>query len=411
MSLNHDDDFIFPLTSDITLVNDFALRREVLEQLPIPLILFLDGKPVWKNAWARYVDEWRQAVRSSIGPAAADAPLSVVSEPIDAHFQLISSLDGQARATIAWYGNAVAGAALDLLETAVLVAHKEEIIWTNGAARRAFGLGDAARWDEVYGFPAWDDVQRGAMTRRHGEYRTRYLGFGDYVLVEAWRPDAAEDRATIPMDQVASLVHEIRNPLAALSGYIEMGQLEAKPGEHHYFEEMMREIDRLSRFTADLMAVSRPITVEPKWTLLDDLVEHAWFAAGRGRRPKKRAVRLKKAYGEEDRIFGDPDRLQQVVTNLVKNAVEALSETGTWVEVALQENEQAWVISVSDDGHGLPADLLGRLFVSRFTTKDSGNGFGLMIVRRVAEAHGGTVRVTVEKGTRIEVTLPKPQNA
>lgn len=415
MSLNHDDDFIFPLTTDVTLVNDFVLRREVLEQLPIPLVLFMDGKPVWKNTWARYVDNWRESAPNSLVPAAADPPSSdpssAVPDAVRAQFHLVSSLDGQPQATIAWYGNAVAGAALDLLETPVLVARMEEIIWTNRAARRAFGLGDAARWDEVYGFPAWDDVARGAMTRRYGEYRIRYLGFGDYVLVEASRPDAAEDMATIPMDQVASLVHEIRNPLAALSGYIEMGQLEAKPGEHHYFEEMMREIDRLSRFTADLMAVARPITVEPKWTLLDDLVEHAWFAAGRGRRSKKRAVRLKKAYGENERILGDPDRLQQVMTNLVKNAVEALSETGSWVEVALQENDQEWVISVSDDGPGLPADLLGRLFVSRFTTKDSGNGFGLMIVRRVVEAHGGTVRVTVENGTRIDFTIPKPPTA
>ncbi|NMP21210.1 sensor histidine kinase [Sulfobacillus harzensis] len=419
MTFNHDDnDFIFRLTDDISLVNDLVLRRDVLDRLPIPLILSIDGAPVWKNTWATYLEEWTDSAwirglaheaRESTAPQERVVTLAS-GRAFTVHSYPVTALDGTPVATLHSLGNPLAGVAMDMLETAVMVARNREIVWSNGAARRAFGLTEHSLWDDLYGFPAWDEVVEGAMTSRQGEYRMRCLGIGEYVLVESWRPDAADMMDTIPMEQVASLVHEIRNPLAALSGYIEMAQLEADPGSQNYYQEMMQEIDRLSRFTADLMAVARPISVNPDWTVINDLVEHAWFAAGRGRRPKKKAVTLKKSYDETQQIWADRDRLQQVVTNLVKNAVEALSQSGSVVEVECHDRGDHWLLAVSDDGPGLPPDLLGRLFVSRFTTKDSGNGFGLMIVRRIAEAHGGTVRVTVDGGTRVEVTIPKPDN-
>lgn len=417
-SKHQDTDFVFPLTPDVTLVNDLIVRRDILEQLPLPMGLMMAGEWVWLNPWARYLRAWGgEPLGSSAREMAAEAVAE--SHPIEglvdaapnftvsARFHPVRDLDGTVLGAIGWAGNPMAGVAFDLLETAVLVAHDRDVIWTNAAAQRAFGARHAAAWDDLYGFPSWEDVQQGVTAMRLGDYRIRCLAHGPYVLVEAWRPAMSDDPDSIPMEQVASLVHEIRNPLAALSGYIEMSQLEQDAGAPRYYEEMMHEVDRLSRFTADLMAVARPMSVQPAWVALNDLVEHAWFAAGRGRRAKKRTVRLVKEYPEDQQIWADPDRMQQVVTNLVKNAVEAMNSTGSYVKVRCQETDDETVVTILDDGPGLPQDQLGRLFVSRLTTKDTGNGFGLLIVRRVVEAHGGTVRIVPNGETRIEVRIPR----
>lgn len=390
-------DFVFPLSHRVTLVNDFALRRDILELLPIPLALAIEGEWVWTNEMARG--------EGSGGDQAAGSFAAREMHPV-------RNLDGEVVGAVGWNGNAMPVEAINQLQTAVLVARDREVVWANQAAQRAFGTSDKSSWDDLYGFPLWEDVQSGVVARRHGEYRMRCLGIGPYVLVEAWRPELPDDLTSVPMEQVASLVHEIRNPLAALSGYVEMAQMEDGSGFGHYYAEIMHEIDRLSRLTSDLLSVSRPMTVNPDWVSLNDVVEHAWFAASRGRREGGiKAIRLKRRYPPEQRLWADPDRIQQVMANLVKNAVEAMQETGTYVAVDYQEADDQAVISVVDDGPGLPADLLGKLFVNRFTTKTSGNGFGLMIVRRIAEAHGGTVRVTSNGLTRIDILLPRAPKA
>lgn len=413
--------FLFPLTDDVTLINDFVLRREVLEKLPLPMGVVIDGEWVWMNAAAgalnQWVGEWRDAARGLAREATEDGKMVRTTLTVGPHARLaavmhpMTDMNGQVAGTVGWFGQALTGGAFDQLETAVLVAYDEHILWANAAAARAFGLAEVSRWDDVYGFPGWAEAIAGVTVRRRGEYRMRCLGTGGhYVLVEAWRPDPADDMHSVPMEQVASLVHEIRNPLAALSGYVEMAQMDADPQTPNYYGEMMQEIDRLSRFTTDLMAVARPMTIQPTWVKIDDLVEHAWFSARRGKRPGRPAVMLTKHYDLGQCLWMDPDRAQQVMSNLVKNAVEAMHTEGSRVSIAYGETESEVVLTVADDGPGLPAEMLNRVFVSRVTTKDFGNGFGLLIVRRIAEAHGGTVRVTVNQETRIEIILPRARH-
>lgn len=125
-------------------------------------------------------------------------------------------------------------------------------------------------------------------------------------------------------------------------------------------------------------------------------------------------------------IDGDAVQLCQVFTNLLTNAFEAVGGAGR-IEVKavleavehdpefldVQQPTQAVVIEVADDGPGIPADLSDRIFNPFFTTKTTGSGLGLPIVRKIVDAHDGRIDLSSEpgRGTRFRVTLPVSSNA
>jgi len=108
-------------------------------------------------------------------------------------------------------------------------------------------------------------------------------------------------------------------------------------------------------------------------------------------------------------IPGDPDQLDQLLINLVHNAVEASAETHGQVRIAWSLTGHTAVIVVDDDGHGIASS--GNLFVPFFTTKPTGSGIGLVLARQIAEAHGGSLVVRNRKtgrGAEAVITLPAP---
>lgn len=415
---NDNAHFVFPVNRDISLINDFMLRREVFDRMPIPLGLIMDGEWVWVNRSMRDVvhrgdPSWIQLMRHIAVEAEdhvdtyrrqlASGPRSVVNLELVPVF----NVEGALVAYMAWGGDARGAIAAEQLETAILMARDREVVWVNPSAEKAFDIEVDDSWDNIAGFPNWDEVVSGVTTRHVGDYLVRYMSVGIYVVVEAWCPEISDDRAAIPMEEVARLVHEIRNPLAALSGYVEMAQLEAGIETQNFYYEMMQEIDRLSRLTTDFLAVARPLIVHPDWVSLDSLVEHAWFASERGIVGAEQKIRLNKGYPSDQMLWGDGDRLQQVMTNLIKNAVEAMQDHGGTIEISYRETLTEILVEVKDNGPGIDQELIRQIFVSRVTTKDSGNGFGLLIVRRIMEAHGGSIRVVSDAGTRIELVFPK----
>jgi len=107
---------------------------------------------------------------------------------------------------------------------------------------------------------------------------------------------------------------------------------------------------------------------------------------------------------------GDPEKLKQVVLNLVMNAVEAMKEGGT-VHVAVVAGDEGDEIRlvVEDTGAGIDATHLAQVFDPFFTTKEAGTGLGLSIVRKIVEQHRGEVRIESQQGvgTRVTVALPR----
>lgn len=411
-NINDAEHFEFPLGHSVVLINDFALRRNVLDALPFPLALKLNDEWVWMNQSAR---DWFALAASTTQSLMVAEPNACYGREISGSVsnmrtETVTNLEGQVVGQLAWGGHAVAAWALDQVGVAVWLARSGVILWANAACKTLFEVETGSPWSKLTGLPVWEEVNKQSDIRQIGEFQLRFQVFDDYVLAEYCRHDVEQHESTLSLEQVASMVHEIRNPLAALSGYVEMAQLEPGGKSVSYYDKMMREIDHLSRLTSDLMSVSRIPVIHPEWTILDVLVDDAWLVASRVRRKRgiKKAIILKKSYRTDQKVWADSGRLQQVLTNLIKNAVEAMIEIGHEVEVRCQESSNGVIIQVRDDGPGISTEELKKISVARMTTKQTGSGLGLMIVRKIVQAHLGDVHITSRDGTSVEFSLPFP---
>jgi signal transduction histidine kinase len=125
-----------------------------------------------------------------------------------------------------------------------------------------------------------------------------------------------------------------------------------------------------------------------------------------------RHVQVVKDVDPEVRIRGFPGQIDQVLMNLLTNAAQAMGERGGTIRIGAQSRDAHVLLTVSDDGPGIPADVLPRIFDPFFTTKDvgEGSGLGLSIVHGIVERHGGQIDVHSEpgQGTIFTISFPRP---
>ncbi len=206
----------------------------------------------------------------------------------------------------------------------------------------------------------------------------------------------------------AMVAHEVRNPLAGIRGGSEI-LLEGYPRDdprHEIGEEIVRQVDRLTRTVQDLLLFARPRALEPASTDIHDVLEHALAALRED--PRVRGVRIERAY---DRALPplplDSRQIEQVFVNIFLNAFQAVDFEGT-VTIATRKNGAAVEVSVRDTGPGVPEKAMESLFKPFFTTRAQGTGLGLAIVRNIVEAHGGSVRAASPPGGGAEFTVRLP---
>jgi two-component system sensor histidine kinase PilS (NtrC family) len=216
----------------------------------------------------------------------------------------------------------------------------------------------------------------------------------------------AERLATVGQ-LAAGIAHEIRNPLASISGSIELLGASAQTSEDDrtLMQIVNREVQRLNVLIGDLLDYANPRPSEPVDFDLGSLVEETL-----------RVARTEAAFadievtGEIARslaINADPAKLRQVVWNLVRNARDAAANGGKHVHVEVVRRGDYAVISVRDDGPGIAKELVARIFDPFVTTKQKGTGLGLATSHAVVAELNGRIDVETEagKGTTMIVTL------
>lgn len=218
---------------------------------------------------------------------------------------------------------------------------------------------------------------------------------------------------------IANVSHELRTPLTNVKSYTEtVLENEDLPKEsvQKFLGVVLSETDRMIRIVKDLLVLSRLENRKMEWKLapfsVPELLERVYEAMRIEAERKGHRMTLA-TEGEVGEIMGDRERIEQVIVNVVSNAIKYTRENGR-IEI-LARSQENWVsVRVTDNGVGIPKEDIPRIF-ERFYRVDKarsremgGTGLGLAIAKEIVEAHGGRIEIEseLEKGTAVTVLLP-----
>ena len=220
----------------------------------------------------------------------------------------------------------------------------------------------------------------------------------------------------------ASIAHEVNQPLAAvvINGNASLRWLADTPPNldeaRQAIGRIVKDANRASDVVARVRALTRSAPREREWVSMNDIILGTVMLTEREIARNYVALETRLA-GDLPLVLGDGVQLQQVILNLILNAIEAINiapdGARELVVSSAQEDSKAVRIAVQDSGAGLPPERLDRVFDAFYTTKPEGMGMGLTISRSIVEAHGGRIWATQGSphGAVFQFTLPVDEGA
>jgi signal transduction histidine kinase len=213
-----------------------------------------------------------------------------------------------------------------------------------------------------------------------------------------------KERLTALGEMSAGIAHELRNPMAVVSGYLNLLSKKTAPMNQNIIRDITTEINGMNRIIGDLLTFARPASLNRVKTNIKEMIESCLAsvlqATGTGSRIAT-VCRLASVEATVDEVL-----MKQAFTNLIQNAVEAMPDGGS-VTIELEKNKEL-KIKILDTGMGIPDESIKKLFLPFYTTKDKGTGLGLALVHKIILSHGGRIEVEskVGKGSSFSVLLP-----
>ena len=248
------------------------------------------------------------------------------------------------------------------------------------------------------------------LSSEAGETTGIVITFQDLTQVRSLEETSRrQDRLAAIGRMAASIAHEIRNPLAAMRGSIQMlrSEVENDSSQAELMEIILRESDRLNRIITDFLSYARPRSLVQARVDIGELLSQT-FALMR-HSPEIGANQTLEADVPEERIFADADegQLKQVFWNLARNALQAMPQGGTLRATLAKNSHNRVRIAFTDTGRGMSPDQVEHLF-EPFSSTTGGTGLGLSIVYQIIRDHGGTINVRSREGQGTTITLELP---
>jgi len=335
-----------------------------------------------------------------------------------------------------------------LQEGVILLDGNGVIVFMNAAASRFFGLDP----ERAVGQPLsshvrgldWESLGRpGRTISRDLEVfypENRYLNFylapidgnsdaetpGYVMLLRDLTSSRAEAEMTLESERLnaltllaAGVAHEIGNPLNSLDIHLQLlGRKLRKlpPGDRKPLEDHLAtargEIQRLDSILKQFLQAVRPTVPRRERHDIHAILHETLRLLEPELASRKIRVELELAETLPPAEI-DGGQFQQVFYNLLRNAYQALPATGGRIHIRSRANDYEYVISIEDNGSGISPEHMGAIFEPYRTTKSSGSGLGLLIVRRIIREHGGEISLESEhgEGTRIIIHLPRAERA
>ncbi|MFT3990556.1 MAG: ATP-binding protein [Luteolibacter sp.] len=335
----------------------------------------------------------------------------------------------------------------DALREGVILLNPDGVIdFVNPAACQFFGLNPeralgASLGSQVRGLNWATLAKPGRTVNRDLEVfypENRYLNFylapiddndevqGYVLLVRDLTSTRQEAEQTLESERLnaltllaAGVAHEIGNPLNSLDIHLQLlGRKLRKlpPGDRKPLEENLdtarQEIQRLDTILKQFLHAVRPTTPRRERQDLHQLLQETLKLLEPEISSRRITVALDLAKNLPSAQV-DPGQFQQVFYNLIRNAYQAVpAETGR-ISIATTSNDYETIVTIQDNGVGISPEHMGALFEPYRTTKSSGTGLGLLIVRRIIREHGGQIEIDSEanEGTRVQIHLPHAERA
>lgn len=278
------------------------------------------------------------------------------------------------------------------------------------------GRAPGETWDWTYsrgdGEKLYLEMGLQALIDDSGYQWGRLLVFKDKTRIKKMEEDVKRvERLAAIGEMAAGIAHEIRNPLASMSGSLQMLQqeMDGDSDQKLLMNIVLREADRLNLIITDFLAFARPRIGAPSPLDLSRTVKEN-LSIFECQEHVGNKVEIIESILPGVWVLFDKHQFEQVMWNLLKNAVEAMPDGGRLsIKVTVSGDERPMaVVSVEDTGGGISGEDLSRVFDPFFTTKDSGTGLGLSIVHRIIESGGGRIIVSSNpgRGTRFVIHLP-----
>ena len=242
------------------------------------------------------------------------------------------------------------------------------------------------------------------------------LAFQDLTEIKTLRDRAEQAQRLAVLGQLATgLAHEIRNPLSSISGSVEMVRdgNTLSPEDRRLMGIVISEVERLNSLVTTMLQVGRPSQIETEPLDLRSIASEV-VAVARGEATGSNGLQIDEIEpGEPIIVAVDPDRMRQVVWNLVKNAVQASPHRGK-VEIRTGRDQSGVAfLEVADEGPGIGAAHRERLFDMFYSGRSHGVGLGLALVKQIVDQHEGRIEIIDRDGpgTCFRVTLRVAQES
>ncbi len=217
------------------------------------------------------------------------------------------------------------------------------------------------------------------------------------------------ERLAILGQLAAGMVHEIRNPLTAIGGFLQLLReyLKGTPKEE-YMCIMLAELEHLNRLITEFLQLAKPGYSKRASCSVVKLMKEVVMLVECEALLRKLVINLETAK-DIPPVLGDGEQLKQAFLNVIKNAFEALSRGGKlFLQTAWDRNEGFVRVAVRDTGVGMDEQTVANIFTPFFTTKEGGTGLGMFTTKEIISNHGGRIEVQSEpgRGTTVTVLLP-----
>lgn len=213
------------------------------------------------------------------------------------------------------------------------------------------------------------------------------------------------EKLSVAGQLAAAIVHEIRNPLTALKGFLQLlaAGVDAKDA---YYKIMIDEINKIETIASELLFMAKPMTASKQAESIHHMIEEVIALLQSEARMKNIQIIGKNLL--DTTVFCNRTQIKQALINIVKNAIEAVDADGK-IMITMNIHDDNYVsIDIIDEGPGVSEDIIHKLSEPFYTTKREGTGLGLMVTQKIIDEHQGTLQVKKNetKGSTFRLKLP-----